>query len=87
MEQEEAREYHMDLTAILNQIGVTRASGSTAQSQERLSRKDTKNPAGRRSPSAHSISPTGEDTGTTGGGGGGGSTSRYVNFCQSMQTD
>ncbi|XP_076434592.1 cilia- and flagella-associated protein 46-like isoform X2 [Babylonia areolata] len=61
VEQEEPREYHMDISSILNQIGVVRSGALTSTSTERLSRKDSKNVSGRRSPSAHSISPTGEE--------------------------
>ncbi|KAK7109057.1 hypothetical protein V1264_013170 [Littorina saxatilis] len=65
MEQEESREYHMDLSNILTQIGVTQTH-STA-SLERQSRKDNKTTSGRRSPSAQSILPTGEEERGTGG--------------------
>ena len=67
MEIEESREYYMDISAVLTQIGVTHASSPASQAQDRLSRKDTKNATGRRSPSANSTSPTGDEGGNTGG--------------------
>ncbi|KAK7482059.1 hypothetical protein BaRGS_00026751 [Batillaria attramentaria] len=61
---EESREYYTDVSNILAQIGVS--SAPTSSRQERLSRRDTKGTSGRRSPSAHSVSPTGEEnTGST----------------------